>query len=322
MTRIIPGKIKEVGFEKGHIVTQEDIPELLKIGKKHLYILELKDGQIHEDDAAVRIATAITGENVHFTKPREGKSRMVADCKGLLKINVDTLREINKIGEIIVSTLKTNSLCHKGQTLAATRIIPLVTQSAKIERLEALVREHSPVIRVAAFRKMRFGAVVTGSEVYEGLVEDEFDDYVGKKAIGYGCEFVKKILTPDDPEAICQAILDLKAADCELILSTGGLSVDPDDVTKEGVRRSGANVISYGSPVLPGAMTLYAELDGTVILGLPACVFFHLTTFFDIILPKILIGENITTDTIAEMGHGGLCMNCEPCHFPACGFGR
>jgi hypothetical protein len=322
MTRIIPGRIKEVGFEKGHIVTPEDIPELLKIGKKYLYILELREDQIHEDDAAIRIATAISGDNVHFTKPREGKSRIVADCKGLVQINVAILKQINKIGDIIVSTLKTGSLCFKGQTIAATRIIPLVTQTAKIERLEELTRAHGPVIRTAAFRKMRFGAVVTGSEIYEGLIEDEFDKYVGQKAIGYGCEFVKKILAPDDPEAIARAIHDLKDAGCELILSTGGLSVDPDDVTKAGVRKSGAQVISYGSPVLPGAMSLYADLDGTVILGLPACVYFHLTTFFDLILPKILINETITADTIAEMGHGGLCMNCEPCRFPACGFGR
>jgi molybdopterin biosynthesis enzyme len=164
--------------------------------------------------------------------------------------------------------------------------------------------------------------VVTGSEIYEGIVDDGFDDHVAQKAVDYGCEYLRKIIVPDDDRRIADAIIDLKNAGCEMIVTTGGLSVDPDDVTVSGVRRTGAEIIRYGSPVLPGAMFLYAVLGDTPILGLPACVFYHDVTLFNLVLPRILTGEILNADAIAEMGHGGLCLNCPQCRFPACPFGR
>lgn len=322
MTRIIPGKFKGVGFKKGHCITKEDLPELLKIGKQHVFVLELSDGELHEDDAALRIAPAISGANLEWTSPVEGKSNIVSQCKGLLKVDVEGLREINKIGNLIVATLKSGTPVSKGKIIAATRIIPLTTEKERIERVEALAAEYAPILRVKAYKAMRFGAVVTGSEIYEGLMKDGFDEFVGAKAVQYGCEYSKKILVPDDPEKIAAAIKELRDMGCDLILTTGGLSVDPDDVTRMGVRQSGAELIAYGSPTLPGAMFLYARLDGAVILGLPACVYYHPTTIYDLMLARVLAGEEITTDTIADMGHGGLCQNCPVCRYPNCAFGR
>lgn len=322
ITRIIPGKFKGVGFQKGHIVHREDIPELLKIGKKHIYVLNLSQDHLHEDDAALQIASAICGKNLTWTKPSEGKSDILSQKKGLLKVNVKGLSRINKLGNVIVSTLKTNFPCAKGQRVAATRIIPLLITKKKIEKLENLTQQYQPILQLMPFRKLRVGGVVTGSEISNGLVNDEFDKYVAKKAIDYGCEFVKKIIVPDEPKSIADAVLDLKKLGCELILSTGGLSVDPDDVTKTGIRKSGAKIVAYGSPVLPGAMFLYALLENTTILGLPACVFYHPSTIYDLILPRVLAGEQITANEITDMGHGGLCMDCDSCRFPKCSFGK
>jgi molybdenum cofactor synthesis domain-containing protein len=322
ITRIIPGKFKGVGFKKGHLVSKADIPELLKIGKRHIYVLNLAGDQLHEDDAALRIAPAICGENLKWTQPSEGKSTIVSQRQGLLKVNVKGLTRINKLGNVIVSTLKTNFPCKKGQKVAATRIIPLLISKNKIERLERLAQQYNPILQLMPFRKLRFGGVVTGSEISNGLIKDEFDKYVAQKAKDYGCEFVKKIIVPDEPQSIAEAVLDLKKNGCELILTTGGLSVDPDDVTKIGVKKAGAKILVYGSPVLPGAMFLYALLENTTILGLPACVFYHPTTIYDLIMPRVLTAEQITANVIAEMGHGGLCIDCDICRFPGCSFGK
>jgi hypothetical protein len=322
ITRIIPGKFKGVGFKKGHIVSKEDIPELLKIGKRHIYVLNLSRDLLHEDDATLRIAPAICGENLKWTQPSEGKSSIVSQRRGLLKVNVKGLTRINKLGHVIVSTLKTNFPCKKGQKVAATRIIPLLISKKKIERLESLAQQYHPILQLIPFRKLSFGGVVTGSEISNRLIKDEFDKYVAQKAKDYGCEFVKKIIVSDEPQSIAEAVLDLKKNGCELILTTGGLSVDPDDVTKIGVKKTGAKIVAYGSPVLPGAMFLYALLENTTILGLPACVFYHPTTIYDLILPRVLTGDQITANVIAEMGHGGLCIDCDICRFPGCSFGK
>jgi molybdopterin biosynthesis enzyme len=229
---------------------------------------------------------------------------------------------INMLGNIIVSTLKTNFPCKKGQKVAATRIIPLLIAKKKIEKLETLAQRFRPILQLVPYRKLRVGGVVTGSEISKGLIKDEFDQYVARKVKDYGCELVKKIIVPDKPQSIANAVIDLKGRGCGLILTTGGLSVDPDDVTKKGIKKSGAKIMAYGSPILPGAMFLYALLDNTTILGLPACVFYHPTTIYDLILPRILAGDQITKQTIAEMGHGGLCLDCETCRFPDCAFGK
>jgi hypothetical protein len=230
ITRIIPGKFKGVGFKKGHIIQKEDVFELIKIGKKHIYVLNLSQDQLHEDDAALRIAPAICGRNLTWTVPSEGKSNIIGEKKGLFKVNVKGLKRINRLGDVIVSTLKTNFPCPKGQKVAATRIIPLVISEKKIKKLESLAKQYHPILELLPFRKLRFGGVVTGSEIKNGLIKDEFDKYVAQKAKDYGCEFVKKIIVSDEPQSIADAVVDLKNLGCELILTTGGLSVDPDDV--------------------------------------------------------------------------------------------
>ncbi len=322
LTRIVPGKFKGVGFKKGHVIREEDLEELYKIGKHHLYVLELSAKRLHEDDAARRIARAICGAALSKTDPVEGKINIVSQKSGLLKIDTRRLLRINKINDIIVSTLKTNFPCPKGQIVAATRIIPLTIARSKIERLEKLAAQGGPVIQLVPFRPLKVGVVVTGTEIYEGLIPDGFDSQVKRILDHYGAKVIKKILAPDNPEAIAAALQALAALGCNLLITTGGLSVDPDDVTKKGVLLSGARLVAYGSPVLPGAMFLYARLQETPILGLPACVYYHETTIFNLVLPRILAGDEITKNDLAALGHGGLCLNCDTCRFPVCPFGK
>jgi molybdenum cofactor synthesis domain-containing protein len=322
MTRITRGEFKGVAFKKGHVVRKEDIPDLLKIGKQYIYVLELNDNQLHEDDAARRIAAAIADTDLEFTDPKEGKINIVARHPGLLKINVDALLEINKMDKIIVATLKNNFPCKKGEIIAGTRIIPLTIETERIEILEKTAAPHFPILSVKPFRSLKVGAVVTGSEVFSGLITDDFGPSIGKKITDAGCTLIKKITVPDNETKISEAVLELKGLGCDLIITTGGLSVDPDDVTRSGVLAAGARETFYGSPVLPGAMLMVSKLDNVDIISLPACVFYYKKTVFDLIFPRVLAGECISKDDIAAMGHGGLCMNCEVCHYPVCSFGR
>ncbi len=322
ITRIVPGKFKGVGFKNGHVIRKEDIPELLKIGKRSIYIMTLDENQIHEDDAALRIAPAICGKNLRWTDPKEGKSNIVCEMDGLLRVRADALLSLNMIGDIIVSTIKDATPCCKDQIVCGTRIIPLMIDKEKIEALEETARRNGPVLEILPYLKKRVGVLVTGSELYHGLIKDESDTYIGNKLKQYGCWIEKKMVASDDPVMISDALSALKAAGCELIIATGGLSVDPDDVTRKGVRMAGAEIISYGAPILPGAMFLNARLGEVPIMGLPACVFYHKRTVYDLMLPRLLAGAQPTAEQIAAMGHGGLCMNCEVCHFPACPYGR
>ncbi len=322
MTKIVRGEFKGVAFKKGHIVKKEDIEELLKIGKQYLYVLDLGKDLLHEDDAAFRISRAISDQDLEFSEPKEGKISISAKHAGLLKINVDALLQVNKMESIIVATLKTNFPCKKGEIIAGTRIIPLTIPAKNIEELEALTKETGTILSVKPYKSLKVGAVVTGSEVHKGLITDDFGPSVGKKITDANCTLLKKIIVPDDIDEISNAILQLKELGCELIVTTGGLSVDPDDVTRLGVIDTGAKVTFYGSPVLPGAMLMVSMLDSIPVISLPACVFYYKRTVFDLILPRVLAGEIIKEDDIAAMGHGGLCMNCEVCHYPVCSFGR
>lgn len=321
ITRIVPGISKGVGFKKGHIVCAEDIPELLKTGKRHLFILDLPPDRLHENTAAHRIAGAVADPALEHKGPHEGKISIVSPSAGLVKINTSGLLSINSLDDIILSTLRNNFRCSAGQVIAGTRILPLTIDRAAIEKVETIAGKHWPIIQVKPFRCLRIGAVITGSEVYDGLVEDGFDKHVGSKITALGSEVVRKILVPDDTGRIAGAICDLMAERCDLIIATGGLSVDPDDVTRMGVREAGFKIDFYGSPVLPGAMFLYAHSKGVPLLGLPACVFYHKTTMFDIILSRVLAGDTVTREEIAGMGHGGLCLQCKVCRYPVCPFG-
>jgi len=320
MTRVIPGKCKEVAFARGHVIRQEDIPEFLKIGKEHVYIVEGQDGEVHEEDAARRLAAAFAGPEFSFSGIKEGRININSNIQGLFRVNRALLSEINSIDGVVLTTRQDGTVCQPGMLLAATKIIPLYIPENDLKHVESLCHKKGKVLRVLPFILKEVGVVVTGSEVYKGLVQDKFTETLAKKVEAYGAQVMYSVIVPDDEKMIADAILDMKAHGCELIFACGGFSVDPDDVTAEGVERSGAKVIAYGAPVMPGSMCLVAYLDGIPVLGAPACAIWNKATVIEALLPKMLAGEKLTRRDVVELGHGGLCLSCEPCMYPVCPF--
>jgi len=322
ITRIVPGKFKGAAFRRGHVVRKSDIPRLLDLGKKQIYVLKLRPGEVHEDEAARRIARAISGKEIGLRGPREGKIDFIAQNFGLLKVNTSALAKINSMGSIIVSTRHNQTITRQGEVIAGTRIIPLTIQERKIKKVEEICRREGPVLKILPFRPKKVGIIVTGSEIYEKRIKDQSARIVEKKVKALGSRVASKAVVPDDPWQIAEKIREMKSAGCQVIVATGGLSVDPDDVTLAGIRKSGAEVIFYGVPVLPGSMSAYARLGKTIILGAPACVVHDPTTALDLFLPRVLAEDPISAKEVARLGHGGLCWKCPVCRYPVCPFGK
>lgn len=322
LTRIVPGEFKGVAFKKGHIIAEEDIPKMLDMGKRNIYVWEMQEGILHENEAGERMAKAVAGKEILFSEPSEGKVSLLSNCKGLLKVNRTALERINIIDEAMIATLHTDVIVEEGSIVAGTRIIPLFIDKFKIEQIEKICLEEGPIIWVEPLKAMKVGIITTGSEVYTGRIQDKFGPVIRNKIAEIGSEVIKQIFVSDDVRMIVDAVNELLEMGTEMIIVTGGMSVDPDDVTPAGIRESGANIISYGAPVLPGAMFLIAYKNEIPILGLPGCVMYSKRTVFDLMLPRIVIGEKITRGDIAKLGHGGMCLNCKVCNFPACSFGK
>ncbi len=321
ITKIVPGEFKGVAFKRGHIIKEEDIDEMLSIGKDHIYIYEENDKAVHENDACVIIKDLVAGDYMTDSPISEGKINLLAKKDGLLKINKDLLYKVNKLGEIIVSTLHNDMPVREGQKIASVKIIPLVIQNEKLEELKNLLNGEK-ILNVKPFNKLRIGVITTGNEIFYGRIKDKFRPVIEEKLQEYSCEFLGQVFCPDDKEKIVSAIKAWEERGIDMIICTGGMSVDPDDLTPSAIRDSGAKIISYGSPVLPGAMFLISYKGNIPIVGLPGGAIFNKRTAFDIIFPKIIAGEEISHSYIASLGHGGLCMDCPQCIFPNCGFGK
>ena len=329
ITQIIPGVKKGPVFKKGHIVQTEDIPVLLSVGKENLYVWEKSEGILHEDEAAEILRDICMGDSqlMKASAPSEGKIEITAACTGLLKINSQKLFEVNSIGQMMIATIHSNRVVHKGDKLAGTRIIPLVIEEEKMKAARK-VAGSQPLLKIIPFEKKRIGLVTTGSEVKKGLIKDAFGAVLRKKLSEYeaGLEVMNQVFPGDELEAIKNEILNFARAGADIILCTGGMSVDPDDRTPGAIKASGAEIITYGAPVLPGAMFLLSYLQYNSkkipVMGLPGCVMYAGRTIFDLVLPRILCGEELAVADFAAFGEGGLCLGCKECHYPNCGFGK
>ncbi|WP_028845830.1 molybdopterin-binding protein [Thermodesulfatator atlanticus] len=322
LTEIRPGEFKGPAFKKGHVVKEEDIPRLKRMGKDHIYALELEEGEIHEDEAALRLANAVAGEGVyHDPNIKEGKVTFHAAYEGLLKIDTEALYQLNLLGEIMLSTKHDGFFVRKQEAIAAGRAIPLVVKGKLLDEVEKICASQKiltvkpPTIRKAAL-------VITGNEVYYGRVEDAFVPALTPKLKKFGLEILGVKFCPDQEDFITKAISDMLASGAELVLVTGGMSVDPDDVSPKAIAALGVDSLAYGSPVLPGAMFLVAYKGKVPILGIPACGMYFKTTVLDLVLPRVICGEKITRKELAKLGHGGFCFGCKKCTFPVCPFGR
>ncbi len=331
ITRILPGVEKGPVFRKGHVVTEEDIPVLLSVGKEHLYVWEKKEGMLHEDEAAEILRSICMGEDMSMkaSLPKEGKIEITAAVHGLLKIDREKLLRVNSLGEMMIATVHGDYPVRPGQKLAGTRVIPLVIEEEKMEQARAAAGEE-PILSILPFRPVRYGLIITGNEVAAGRIEDAFAPVLKQKLAEYGAECMGQVILPDDKERIRDAILQFAKEGAEMILCSGGMSVDPDDKTPGAIQDTGADVITYGAPVLPGAMFLLSYLSVEVsgekreipVMGLPGCVMYAKRTVFDLVLPRVLAGERLTADDLNRYGEGGLCLSCDVCHFPNCQFGK
>lgn len=322
LTQIIPGQFKGARFRKGHVVTQEDIPVLLSMGKENLYVWQMQPGMVHENDAAERLCALCIADGMNRSEVKEGKIELTAARAGLFTVDSARLRAVNGVDELMIATRRGNTPVQPGDKLCGTRVIPLVIAEEKLAQAEKLAGGE-PLMQVLAYRLRSCAIITTGSEVFSGRIEDRFTPVLVQKLSAYGISVTKHTVVDDEIGHIEAAIREAKKERPDLILCTGGMSVDPDDNTPGAIKKSGASIVSYGAPVLPGAMLLlgYYE-DGTPILGLPGCVMYAKATVFDLILPRIAAGVRLKKEDFVEMGEGGLCLGCQPCRYPLCPFGK
>ncbi len=321
MTQIIPRQYKGARFRKGHVVQPEDVPVLLSMGKEHLYVWELTPGMVHENDAAERLCALCRNDHMERTEAKEGKIELTAAIDGLFQVDRRRLNAVNALEDIMIATRHGNTAVRKGGKLAGTRVIPLVIAEEKLRWAEEAAGS-TPLLTLTPWKLKTAAVIATGNEVAKGLITDAFTPVVEAKLTAFGIRTVRRSTPGDDMDKITQEILAARNAGVDLILCTGGMSVDPDDRTPGAVRASGAWVVSYGAPVLPGAMFLVSYLEGVPVLGLPGCVMYAQSTIFDLLLPRIAAGVPISRKDITEMGEGGLCLGCDICTYPDCGFGK
>ncbi|MGI5879036.1 MAG: molybdopterin-binding protein [Syntrophomonadaceae bacterium] len=322
ITAIVPGKKKYRAFQRGHVITVDDVDKLRSLGKENIYIWDETEQLIHEDEGALRLANTAAGTGVVITEPSQGRVNLKAEFDGLLKVQVSQLQSVNNIQDVIFSTLHNNQEVSKGQMIAGTRVVPLAIEATLLEEAENLAANPIPLIMVKPYKPLWVGVVTTGSEVNSGRIKDGFGDIMREKINAFGGRWMGQTIVPDDSELITHEIKNFIAQGAELILVTGGMSVDADDVTPNAIRNSGAQLVFYGAPVLPGSQFMMAYMGHVAICGVPGGALFNRITTLDLIMPRVFAGETISRADIAALGHGGLCQGCEVCHFPVCPFGK
>lgn len=322
ITQIIKGVTKDAVFRKGHVIREEDIPVLLSVGKDHIYIWENNEDMLHENEAAQILYDICKNEHMHPSDVKEGKIEVIADCDGVLKINREILKGINSLGEMMIASRHGDFPVKKGDKIAGTRVIPLVIEKDKMENAKAMAGGN-PIFKIMPYLKKKVGIVTTGNEVFYGRIKDTFTPVIVDKISEYGAEVIGHEISNDDHENIAKCIRKLFDMGANMIICTGGMSVDPDDKTPAAIRSVADHMVTYGAPVLPGAMFLLAYYgDNIPILGLPGCVMYAKRTIFDLVLPRIMAGEVLTAEDFHVLGEGGLCLSCQICTFPNCGFGK
>ena len=323
ITQIIKDVTKDAVFRKGHIIKEEDIPVLLSVGKDHIYVWENDETMMHENDAAEVLCAICKGDNMSRGDVKEGKIELSAKCEGVLRINREKLMAVNSFGQMMIATRHGDFPVKKGDKLAGTRIIPLVIEKEKMEKVKAIAGEE-PIMRVEPYIFRKAGIVSTGNEVFYGRIKDEFTPVVKEKLEEYGAVVTGIRMSDDNNENIEKCIREFIDEGCDLVVCTGGMSVDPNDRTPLAIRNVCGSAVTYGAPVLPGAMFMLAYYgeNNIPVMGLPGCVMYARRTIFDIVLPRIMTGEILEKKDFDRLGEGGLCLNCKVCTFPNCGFGK
>jgi len=302
ITKIVPGEFKGRLYKKGHIITKEDVEKLLAVGKDILYVYEETPGYIHENDAAYRLKEILTGDNINTTEVSEGKINLIANVDGVLKIDTDKLCRLNMIDQVICATKPNLSFVKKNTIIAGTRVIPLIIDETRIEEAEKIGKK---IINVLPIKRKKIAIITTGNEVFYGRIEDKFQELLLSKLNDFDIEYLGQKICPDDEEVVTKSINDFIGNGAEVIICTGGMSVDASDITPKAIENV-AKPVSYGMPVLAGSMTMVAYGDGYTVLGLPAGMLFTEKSTFDVLIHRVLADDVITREEIALYGNGGL----------------
>ncbi|WP_415716514.1 FmdE family protein [Maridesulfovibrio sp.] len=325
MTRIVPGESKGPEFRKNHDFTAHDICRLQMIGKNHIYVDEgdIPEGEwVHENEAALTFGRIMAGEGVRLDgDPNEGKATLLAEHDGLLVSDLEMMEQFNFVPDVMVAARKNGSLVKAGARIAGTRAIPLYLSRENFSRAVSALNGE-PLFKIMPLKRKKVGILITGDEVFNGLIDDKFESVITAKVQALGCEVVRSVIKPDNREEIRDAALSLMKEGCDLLITTAGMSVDPDDVTRHGLVDAGVSDLLYGAPVLPGTMLLLAKAGDVRVIGVPACALFFKTTSLDLVLPKVIAGQEITRRDLAALADGGYCMECKVCTFPKCPFGK
>jgi len=321
ITEIVPGEKKGRAFSKGHIIQPQDLDKLRSLGKNHIHVLDMEKDDIHEDDAAILLGKVLAGSSIEATEPYESRVNLVAKANGLLKINLKALYEINSIDDVTAATLSNYSIVKQGEIVAGTKVTPLTVKQAILDEVINIEKREGKVLNILPFKKVKAGVIITGTEVYRGIIKDAFEPVLRQKVEKLGGSVIHVSFAPDDEEFIKGEIEKAVGAGCDIIMVSGGMSVDADDVTPKAIK-SISKVVKYGSPVLPGAMFMLGYIDEIAVVGIPACGMYSKITVLDIIYPRLAAGLKVTKEDIIALANGGLCRKCEACTFPVCSFGK
>lgn len=320
ITQIIKNVKKGVAFQKGHVIQAEDIPVLLSLGKEHLYVWRYDETMLHENEAAKILYDLCANKYMSASEIHEGKIEIIATVDGFFEVDTERLNHVNMLGEMMIATRRTNSPIKKGDVLAGMRIIPLIIEKTKMEQVKKWQKE-GPLLKITPYQKQKVAIIATGSEIFKGRIKDTFTSTLIEKLADYPAEVITHKIQDDQPQLITADIIDALQQGADIVLCTGGMSVDPDDLTPLAIKKTGAHIVSYGAPVLPGAMFLLAYQNNKVIMGLPGCVMYSQKTIFDIIFPRIMARIAVTKEDLSKLGNGGLCLRCATCIYPNCAFG-
>ncbi|MBQ8025027.1 MAG: molybdopterin-binding protein [Oscillospiraceae bacterium] len=322
ITAILENGFKGVLLKRGHVITEEDVPRMLDIGKYNIFVWDPEAVEVLEEDAALAVSEVLCGDEILRSAPSEGKIGFTAAHDGLFCINHKALTALNAVPDYTVACISGYTPVRKGDKLCGARIVPLTTKRENVDRAVAVAKENYPILSVLPYKPLKCAVIITGSEVYYGRIQDRFEPIMTAKLQQYGGEILGVTKCPDDLERILAAIDEYKAKGAELICLTGGMSVDPDDLTPTAIRSRATAFITQGVPMQPDNMLTMAYSDDTMLVGVPGASMHSPITSFDLFLPRFFAGLRITREQIEELGNGGLCRGCKPCHFPNCGFGR
>lgn len=322
ITRIVPGREKHRAFKRGHIITAEDVERLKDLGKRQIYVWDDTESLVHEDEAAVRLAEHAQGPGLTWTGPSQGRVNFCAEIGGLFKVDVERLHALNNLENLVFATIHNNRIVVPGQTVAGCRVVPLAIEPERLAEAEQICSRPAPLVSVKAFSPLWVGVIITGSEVNSGRIQDGFSRIIKQKIAPFGGRWMGQVILPDEAELIATEISNFVSEGAQLILVTGGMSVDADDASPAAIRRSGARVVFHGAPVLPGSQFMLAYQGSVAICGVPGGALFSRKTTLDLLLPRLFARENIDRSDIVSLGHGGLCEECITCHYPMCPFGK